>query len=426
MRDEELRAELASWVHDVSSLPAPGVDVLRRRARSRLLRRVAAAGAVAVVIVAIGLSVNAGLQGGGHTSAAGHRRHSGGPVAASGTGSQLTWYPGRWFPASGLPAADAGPSVAPYLIEVNSPIYTNVASLASGAQIAQVSEPANVSYFAVAAAGDDRTFLLAATVGKDVQFYEVRVSSSGKPGTPVLVLSIPAKSVELASNQLNYLDFALSPDASMLAYTTPTGFEVVSLATGQARYWPVSGAAGNFSWASNDQTLALGWTPKSDSPQWGIRLLDTKAAGSLLQASRLVIPGIRLPINTGGAVMSPDTSKIFIPLYSGGSGNEPPTGGVVDEYSTRTGRLVMAVTPKIHVDATASNGNSPLCQVLWTDASGRQVASFCASSTAPSGTGITVDDNGHMIATSLQTPVQGEGIFPGGDATAIFGPNFAW
>jgi hypothetical protein len=31
-----------------------------------------------------------------------------------------------------------------------------------------------------------------------------------------------------------------------------------------------------------------------------------------------------------------------------------------------------------------------------------------------------------MIATSLQTPVQGEGIFPGGDATAIFGPNFAW
>ena len=61
MNDDELRTELASWVHEVVTQPAPNVGVLRRRARSRLLRRIASACAVLVVIVGIGLSVNAGL-----------------------------------------------------------------------------------------------------------------------------------------------------------------------------------------------------------------------------------------------------------------------------------------------------------------------------------------------------------------------------
>jgi len=425
MDDEELRSSLADVMSAAKRRGIPDVGVLRRRARSRLLRRVAAACTVTVVIVAIGLGVNAGLQGGGH---AGHPRHSGGPAATSGTGTQSTWYPGRWFPALRLPAADAGPSVAPYLVEISSPTSTYVASVASGAQVAQVSEPANVSYFGVAAAGDDHTFLLASMVGKAIQFYEVRVGPGSLPGLPVLVLSVPAKSMVPASTAV-IIDFAISPDASMLAYSTLTGFEVVSLATGQATSWPAAGGyAGSFSWAGNDRTLAFDWSSKSDPAQSGLRLLDTWATGSLPQASRLVIPlgGSSGIGGSGDPVMTPDTSKVFIPVFTGLSDDNPPTGGVVDEYSTRTGRVVKAVTPRIRVAAGAGNADWALCQVLWTDASGSQVASYCASNMAPSGTGITVDDDGRMIATTLAAPVQEEDTFPSGDTTPIIASTFAW
>src|SRR5580692_11012943 len=179
MNDDELRTELASWVHEVVTQPAPNVGVLRRRARSRLLRRIASACAVLVVIVGIGLSVNAGLQHGGPPRAA----HSGGPGAASSTAAPWTWYPHAWFPAEKLPAADAGPSVAPYGVEVTSDTSTEVVSLASGGQIFEIAAPAGVNYFGVAAAGDGHTFLLAATTASTatiVQFYEVRVGPSGQ------------------------------------------------------------------------------------------------------------------------------------------------------------------------------------------------------------------------------------------------------
>src|ERR1700677_3179618 len=104
MRDEELRAELASWVHELAERPPPAADTVRRRARSRLLRRFASAGAVVVVIVGIAPSVNAGLQGGSRT-AANHQRHSGGATAGGSTVARWPWYPHPGFPAGKQPAA---------------------------------------------------------------------------------------------------------------------------------------------------------------------------------------------------------------------------------------------------------------------------------------------------------------------------------
>jgi len=419
MRDEELRAELASWVHEMAERPTPGLAELRRRARSRLLRRISSACAIVVVIVGIGLSVNAGLQGGG--TSAGHPRHSGGPTAASGAPVRWTWYPHAWFPAEKLPAADAGPSVAPYGIEVTSATSTEVVSLASGGQIFQVAAPAGVNYFGVAAAGDGHTFLLAATTASTVsivQFYEVRIGPGGQTGNPVLVLSVPEKSL-LKPKMTGTVSFAISPDASMLAYSTVTGFEVVSLATGQATSWSATGSLTQlFSWAGDDHTLAVYWSSDSDLAQSGVRLLDTRAKGPLLQVSRLIIPN-SVVYNADTMLMTADASKIFIGVYSdSGSGMNGPTRGVVEEFSTRTGRVLTAVTPKVHAEGVD-------CQVLWTDASGSQVASFCASFNAPDGTGMFVDDNGHVAPTSLEAPVTSENDV-GSNAPALFSSLFAW
>jgi len=437
MRDEELRAELASWVHEMAVRPTPAADAVRRRARSRLLRRFASAGAVVVVIVGIALSVNAGLQSGGKDVAghprhpgvpvaAGHARNPGGPVAASGAGTRWTWYPGKWFPAEKLPAADAGPSVAPYLVEVNS-ISTSVASVVTGAQIAPVNAPANTIFVGVAAAADDHTFVLAATQGNAVRFYEVRLGAGGHPGTPALVLSIPLTSLVPSYSSGAGLDFAISPDASMLAYQKLGGFEVVSLVTGAARSWPGAGGfEGNLSWAANDRALAFQWGTTSDPAQSGMRLLNTQAKGSLLQASQLVIP-VRTMVNYNGDVlMTPDASKIFMPIYSGGiSSQNGPADGEIGEFSTRTGREVAVVTPKVHVNVNRSSGIQLDCQALWTDASGSQVASFCASSLSSDSSGVFVDDNGHITSTGLETPVTSAGIF-GSGTPSVFGPPFAW
>jgi hypothetical protein len=297
-----------------------------------------------------------------------------------------------------------------------------VVSLASGGQIFQVAAPAGVSYFGVAAAGDGHTFLLAATAGRTgniVQFYEVRVGPGGQSGNPVLVLSVPEKSL-LKPTMTGPVSFAISPDASMLAYSTVAGFEVVSLATGQATSWSTTGSPLTqlFSWAGDDHTLAFYWSSKSDQAQSGVRLLDTRAKGPLLQVSRLIIPN-SVVFNADNILMTADASKIFIGVYSGsGSGQYGPTRGVVEEFSTRTGRVLTAVTPKVHAEGVN-------CQVLWTDASGSQVVSFCASSGAADGTGMFVDDNGHVAPTSLEAPVNSLNSF-GSNSPALSSSLFGW
>jgi hypothetical protein len=424
MHDDELRAELASWVHEVVTQPAPNVGVLRQRARSRLLRRIASASAVLVVIVGIALSVNAGLQHGVPPRAG----HSGGHAAAGGAPVRWTWYPHAWFPVANPPAADAGPSVAPYLVEVTSDTSTEVVSLASGAQIAPIVAPAGVSFFGVAAAGASQTFLLAATAGSNdntVQFYEVKVGPGGQPGKPVLVLSVPETSL-LDRGDNNPVSFAISPDASMLAYSTVTGLEVVSLATGQATSWLATGSlTQGLSWAGDDHTLAFYWWSKSDQARSGLRLLDTRSKGPLLQVSRLLLPN-SVVADSSSPLMTADASKIFIDVYSGGgsSVNDPPSDGVVDEFSTRTGRVLAAVTPKVHIDPNNTSGNEVECQVLWTDASGSQVASFCASTNAADDAGVFVDDNGHIVPTSLEDPVNS--LNGGSNSPAISSSLFAW
>jgi len=352
MLDEELRGRLAEWVRPVAALPVPDIQVLRRRARRRAARRAAAAAAVTATAAAAAVGITVSLPGPARPAASAES-----PAVAG------TWYPGRWFPAGTLPASGASPAAAPYVVTIaqGREVVTDVLT---GRTAGTVSAPSGSGFAGAAAAGDDRTFVLAARSAAAVDFYEQRLGPDGRPSSPTLVFGLPAGAVP---------QFAISPDARLLAYTTPGGMRVLSLATGAGRSWTAdNGHAISLSWAG-DATLAFEWLPGDSLAHAQVRLLEVAAAGTRLLASRqLVAPCanpyglVCLPLNP---LITPDGSKVFATYLFNGKGG---LVAQVDEFSALTGRLLAAVTPEV-----GSNRAGASCGVLWTDPGGEELAAFC-------------------------------------------------
>lgn len=381
MHDDELRERLADWVRPVAGLPVPDIRVLERWARRRRIARAVAAAAItavvaaaAVVIIATSLPVTGRPAASRSASPSGHQSR---------------------FLAGPLPTAGAGPAAAPYIVTIASqvsPAPAIVLTAFTGRELAVVNSPAGGNGFqGVAAAGDDRTFVLAAqdSASASVQFYELRLAPDGAQESLTRLLGLPVSSVP---------PFAITPDGSRLAYATSDGITVVSLATGNSRSWTAAGntAAGSareLSWAG-DTMLAINWTSVAvNSRQAGIRLLDTSAQGSDLLASRRIIP---VPDQTAfgafsalsGLLITPDGSKVFATAVSGLP--EHPRAEVV-EFSARTGQGMAVVTTRAD-----ESGMGTSCLPLWTDPSGDQLTAECDS------TGTI--KNGTFTATRLHVP----------------------
>lgn len=408
MRDEELRSSLADVLTEAARRGKPDVGVLRHRIRRRAVRRWVSGALVVLVIAGIGLGVNASLPGSARV-VPGVRADSGSRSPHAVTGRL-----GTWSPAGQLTAADAGPSAAPWVVFMGgSPEgFAYVDNTANGTQVAELTPPAGLTYIGAAAAGDDHTFVVAASGGPDVGFYEVHLGSTGQPGPAVLILKVPAASTP------QFLDFALSPDARMLAYTTRTGITVVSLTTRKVMSWPATGGtAEELSWAADDHTLALSWFPAASSgqAQRGVRLLDTRSGGSVLQASRLVIPSGVLTLDGGYPLITSDGTEILATYYV--SQVAGPTS-YVGEFSARTGHLLTTVTAP-RPDAYTIGGS---CQVLWADPSGKEVVSTCTSQG-------DLLYNGTVAESSVSVPFDpGAKQAPDGSISGDLpeGPQIAW
>lgn len=384
MHDDELRERLADWVRPVAGVPVPDIRVLERRARRRRIARAAAAAAITAAVAAVATAavvlIATSLPVAGRPAAS---------RSASPSGHQSRFLAGL------LPAADAGPAAAPYIVTIVSqvsPAPAIVLAAFTGREIAVVNSPvAGNGFQGVAAAGDDRTFVLAAqdSASASVQFYELRLAPDGTKESLTRLLGLPDSSVP---------PFAISPDGSRLAYATSDGITVVSLATGTSRSWTADGnaAAGSareLSWAG-DKMLAINWTSvAANSRQAGIRLLDTSAQGSDLLASRRIIP---VPVQTAsgafsalsGMLITPDGSKVFVTAVSGLP--DHPSAEVV-EFSARTGQALAVVTPRAD-----ESGMGTSCLPLWTDPSGEQLTAECDS------TGTI--KNGTFTAARLHVP----------------------
>jgi hypothetical protein len=323
-------------------------------------------------------------------------------------------------PAGSLPAADAGPAGQPFIVLIVPGRGTaQVRNVFTFKTVATVQPPEGQHLAGVAAAGDDRTFVVEAQVGGQeaagkfkpsyAAFDELRLSADGQPESLRLLFTIAAKP--------GLPGFTISQDASMLAYSTNNnGFETVSLATGTGRSWPaVDGGDGvAMSWAG-DRALAFEWTNTTlatgppggttHPPGVGLRVLDVTAPGTLVQASRLVVSYGRYCAASGacqgGQLMTPDGTKVLITkVVTRGQGY---TDNVL-EYSARTGQALASVVPVVNTPYAG-----PPCVPLWTDPSGEQVVSFCG------GHGEQFDQ-GHVSRVTLHLPMYG----------LNFGASFAW
>ena len=227
--------------------------------------------------------------------------------------------------------------------------HAEVVATATGAVLGSVTVPKPYTVFTeAAAAGDDRTFVLAAQRGKAVtyvggrhgplmyygvgpaKFYKLVIARSGRPS------ALTALPVSPVTGDVN--GFALSPDGSKLAVSVlppirlrpgrpappPRGSRlmVFTLATGAGRDWTLPGIgwigmnkpnAQSLSWAGDNRTLLFqdqlgtgGATPQ-------IRLLDTATpGGSVLAASRPVPFSAKQLSSIGGVlILSADGTKIF-------------------------------------------------------------------------------------------------------------------
>ena len=219
----------------------------------------------------------------------------------------------------------------------------------TGAVLGRVSPPQPHSLFTwVAAAGDDRTFVLAVQHAEQYQhglsmlgdvgparFYRLVLSGSGQPGA---LTALPTPPV---SGDIN--GFALSPGGSKLAVSVmppvhlvsgrpppPQGsrLRVFTLATGAERDWPLTHvgwiggnkpAAQSLSWANDNRTLLVQVRLGQGGPFAELRLLDAAGPGGSLPAS-----GMRVPIpsaDISGHVNNPRLA-LYGPLLMTGDGTK--------------------------------------------------------------------------------------------------------
>jgi hypothetical protein len=265
------------------SQPAP-----RRRWRGWLAPLAAAVAVIAAVAVA--LTISSGIGGGQPGKPAAHRSD---PFA------QVPRYLVALTGGNTLP--DQGRRAV-------------VAATATGAVLGGVTPPRPYQVFTwLAAAGNDRTFVLAAQRAQPIagargmiggtgaaRFYRLELHGSGRPGA-LRPLRLPP-----VSGSIN--GFALSPDGSRLAVSTTQApgsavrtslIQVFTLATGAQRSWSWSGvgwvgqdkpSAQSLVWAGDDRTLLFKQYRGVGGAGAQIRLLDTTAPGGSLTAASTRVP----------------------------------------------------------------------------------------------------------------------------------------
>jgi hypothetical protein len=273
-----------------------------------------------------------------------------------------------------------------------------VRATATGAVLATVTPPKPYGTFVgVAAAADDRTFVLAAQrevrIGAGgiqppaTKFFLLRINPAGPAGGRASLTPLPIPA-EPGGADYQLWNFALSPNGRSLALLSEWGIQVFNLATGAGRTWVIpipgkklhrglggyfalGGSATNamIAWGSS-QTLAwvyYGGPPVAGSTGAGVRFLDTRAPGTnLLTNGRLAVPTPKsipdpgaywrqaLPIAGGRAVLA----VLEVSSRHGIFGN-------LVEFSARTGRAVRVLN---HI---RFDGNYE--QVLWASPSGHKL-----------------------------------------------------
>jgi hypothetical protein len=277
--EDQLRAELWAQSQRTQAEDLRDLQVPPRRRPAGARRRWWLAPAGAALAVAAVVGVVAGVRG-----SSGQQ-----PSPAAAEGQRPPFY--VTLPADG----NAGHPDA------------TIRATATGAILGRVSVP-GTHFGYVAAAADDRTFVLAAyrrpvgTSGNrhgSTEFYRLTLSASGRP-EPLARLPLTVQEGQWAYEPSS---IALSADGATLALAVvpsvvaqqPGGpsarIEVVSLRTGRTRTWTARGetAVESLSWVRGGTLAFLVSGPPAPAADYQLRFLDTaRRAGRLAGASRPV------------------------------------------------------------------------------------------------------------------------------------------
>ncbi|NUO99847.1 MAG: hypothetical protein HOV97_35490 [Nonomuraea sp.] len=237
------------------------------------------------------------------------------------------------------------------------PVRAAVNDAETGAFVAEVPLPPGVpsSWQLVAAAPDNRTFVLGGWTGsgKPFRFYRVRLDENGEPGEPELVPDTEPEPDHVTT-------MALSRDGTRLAYACAvvgggTKVAVLDLATGQRRDWLTPSMIMGLAWAPDGRHLgAVGLG-------WGVGLLDLGAGGADFKgASRLLRSYTEVPIPESIA-FTPDGGAL---LYSAGHNvvRLPVEGGEPQVVARLTLPASASLSLRFSLDGT---GRHLLCTHAW-------------------------------------------------------------
>ena len=372
--EDGLRQVMASHDQEAPGAPdllralqaTPGPPSRRRKWSGLLVPLAAAAAVTGVVAASLGISAifrgHAGPAGPGPAA----QSHPS-PAAQSHSPAALRRVP-RYFAALTRTAA----------VQVMGGEAAVVRSTLTGRVLATVAPPPPYRIFTwVSAAGDDRTFVLAAQ-----RYWPIGSGQAGMPAqnrdntTPVVFFRLAfdpathtAKLARLAvpgtipSAQL--AGMAVSPDGTRLALDlrrSTSSIQVVTLATGAIRSWAGQGGGwtGNnkrfghvFSWTADGTTLEFQqWEPGGPAD---IRLLDTTAPGTSLASAKIVLTFPDAGALGTNTLLTPDGSRIVTATPQG-----------ITEFSARTGNPILSEDQfRFDWQALGWAAGPPWQEVLW-------------------------------------------------------------
>jgi hypothetical protein len=417
--EDRLRAAMRETAGEVTPRSVPPLHLDRPRGRGRGLagpaarRRWAAwltplaAAASVTAVVAASLAISTAFHGG-------HR-------AARGPSGPFAGVPPYYLVLTGKK-----PNLSPSIAQRQ---FAQVRATATGAVLASITPPKPYGTFSAAAAGDGRTFVLAANRWKVVRanggtfteatatkFFLLRLGAGGRPGqlTPLPVPAMP-RGAEISG-------FALTPGGTKLAVALRGGvnggpgpeIQVFSLPSGAERVWtwpgggPItnnaSGEGAVLSWTADGRTLAF--------QQWvagniiHLRLLDTATPGGSLQAaSRLASqwPGdgatwhyvhgkISNVLFGFSAIITPDGSKIVAATED--LTKHPLSSELAfTEFSAASGKVVTVLgrwpIPGLYP--------GQIQDVLWTNSSGSTLIVLAHKPGAPAKDPQSINSAGYAI-----------------------------
>jgi hypothetical protein len=257
-------------------------------------------------------------------------------------------------PVNGVPEYYVGIPTSPGFANPNAP-EAIVGDTFTGKKLATVPAPAGWRFLpALAAAGDDRTFVVGATPGsgdllRTERLYVIRLTPGAAHFATLRALPIPAPQVSW-----DYVtSMALSRDGTMLAVLAgATQLRVYSMATGVLVHtWSVSSSGSSgppmvslLSWTSDGRRLAFSAREARSNPPVEIRLLQLSDPGHDLLADSRVAATVS---SSGCGLVSGDGKTVLCgssaPETASGTkacpdGSRPQTA-VIHQYSTATGKL---------------------------------------------------------------------------------------